>query len=375
MKILEDIELAPLTTLNVGGSAKYFAEVTTLDELKEVISFAQGKGVQIFVMGGGSNLVVSDSGFTGLVLRPKILGKEIVRRDVDDVWVKAGAGEVLDDVIAWVVEEGLWGMENLSWVPGLVGAFAIQNVGCYGQDCSQVLESITVYDTTDGKIKTLTSSDLKFRYRSSILNKEEKGRYVVIDVLVKLNKFGSPNLSYIDVKKYFAKKGIMSPSLAQIREGIIRIRDKKGQDIKVYKSAGSFFSNLLLTSEEFENLKIKVREVAGDKIANDFEEIGSKFSVSTELDPTGKAGKIKVPTGFLLDIVLNLKGTRVGGAVLSDKQVLNLINEGGAKAMDVMELFRKVRNIAWQKLGVQVINEPELIGFSKKELDHYFSLD
>lgn len=375
MKILENVPLAPLTTLKVGGNTKYFAEVSTLEELKEATDFAREKDLPVFVIGGGSNLVVSDSGFNGLILKLNILGKEIIKRDVDDVWVKVGAGEVLDEFIAWLVKEELFGMENLSWVPGFMGAFAIQNVGCYGQDASQVLESITAYDTQEKKVVELSNKDLKFRYRSSILNKEEKGRYVVLDCLLKLNKFGSSNLSYIDVKKYFVKKGIMQPSLVQMREAVIAIRDKKGQDIKVYKSAGSFFSNLLLTSGEFENLKVKVREVAGDKIANDFEEIGAKFTASDELDASGVSGKRKVPSGFLLDIVLNLKGTRVGGAVLSQKQVLNLLNDSNASSDDVMELFRKVRNIAWQKLRVKIINEPELVGFTKEELDHYFSLD
>lgn len=375
MDIKEDFDLKDFTTLHVGGRARYFVEIKNENELKEAVNFAEKNKIDFFVMGGGSNLVVSDNGFSGLVIRPMIKGVEIVGTDIDDVRVRVGAGEVLDDVIKWCVENGFWGVENLSWVPGLMGAFAVQNVGAYGQEASDVIETVEVFDRKSGEIKKLTKDDCKFRYRSSIFNKEERGRYIILYVDLLLNKFGDPNTSYIDVRKYFAKKGISKPSLVQMRNAIIEIRDKKGQNIGEYKTAGSFFSNLLLTEKEFEELNKKVLEVAGEKIANDLLDIKNKFFIAGELDPDGLPNKIKIPTGFLMDIVLNLKGTEHGGAVLSDKQVLNLLNTDNASASDIMELFRKVRNIMWKKLGVKIVNEPELLGFSREEIDYYFDLD
>lgn len=374
-EIKENIDLAPLTTLKVGGKARFYSEVNSREELQEVITFAGDKNLDVFVMGGGANLVVSDDGYEGLVVRPVMKGIEVLGVDVDEVRVKIGAGEVLDDVIEWSVQNGYWGMENLSWVPGLFGAFAIQNVGCYGQEASQVIESVEVLDKKTGEFKIITKEDCKFRYRSSIFNKEEKGRYIIISIVVVLNKFGDSNTSYIDVRKFFAKAGVSKPSLSQMRKAIITIRDKKGQNIGEYKTAGSFFSNLQLTEDEFISLHKKVVDIAGEKVANDLLEIKNKFFVKDELDPSGEGGKIKVPTGFLMDIVLNLKGMSYGDAMLSDKQVLNLLNTGNATARDIMELFRKVRNIVWQKLGVKIVNEPELLGFKKEDLEYYFSLD
>jgi len=282
---------------------------------------------------------------------------------------------VLDEVIDWTAKSGWWGIENLSFVPGSFGACVIQNAGCYGQEAADVVLKVEVYDKKNQEVLTLTKADCQFRYRTSIFNKEEKERYVVLSVTGYLKKGYLPNIEYGDVIQYFEEREISEPSIEEIRKAIIEIRTKKGQDPEQVWSAGSFFSNLLLTKEEFEDLKGMIEKNFNKELADKLDEINAKFSKKGEIDPSGETGKIKVPAGFILDRVLDLKGKLShGGAAVSPYHALNLINTGEGTANDVMELFKKIRIMAKEKLGIILVNEPELVGFTEKELEYYFEL-
>jgi len=362
----EGVLLGPYTTFKIGGPAKYFVEVASHEELNESLSFAKGNNLEVFILGGGSNLLISDKGFDGLVIRPLIKGREVLSEDDELVSINVGAGEVLDEVIEWTVQNSWWGMENLSFVPGLVGALVIQNVNAYGAKAEHIVERVDAVDMTSGELVTFTNKQCGFTYRHSIFNTSHKNRYIIINVNLKLAKGGEPNLSYVDLENYFKDKP--RPTQSDLRQAVIEIRTSKGQDIERVWSAGSFFSNFLLSEAEFTKLKSKVKNIYGEDKANDLQSIGDKFRDKAE------GGNIKIPSAWILDKLLKLKGLGVGDAMHSNQQVLNIINNNKASASDVMELFRQTRRKVYDIFGLELINEPELVGFSKEELGHYFAL-
>ncbi len=363
--IREGVELGPMTTLGIGGPARYFVEVHTKEALREAVGWAHGRALPIFILGGGSNVLVSDNGFDGLVIKPHFVGITILESNIDFARIKIGASEVLDEVIEWTVGEGLWGMENLSFVPGRVGATAIMNVGCYGAQSSDFIESVEVFDRQTGEIKELSREQCKFGYRRSCFSDEDKGRYIILSITVKLRKIGEPNLSYIDVRRYFDNMRVRAPNQGQVRYAITQIRKGKGQDTSEYKSAGSFFKNLRLSDEEYQILHNNIEGNFGAYKAGKLDELKDRFR---ELDA------IKIPTGFILDKILNLHGLYVDGAALSPKQIIMITNTGNATSRDVMKLFGAVRKITHKKTGMKLVNEPELVGFTHDELEICFEL-
>ena len=326
MRILENIPLSKYTTLRIGGPARYFVEVTDEHELSEGLTFAKVKPSEtpVFILGGGSNILFADKGFDGLIIRPMIMGREIVRETDDHVLVRVGAGEVLDNVIDWAVKNNWWGMENLSFIPGLTGALAIQNVGAYGQEASEVIESVEVFDIANGKSQMLSWEECEFAYRHSRFNTRDKNKFIILRVNLRLKKNDKPNIKYKDLQDYFSLRGL-TPKLGDIREAVVEIREKKGQDPNEFWSAGSFFKNFVVSDND-----------------------GNQYKIST---------------AEILDKRLGLKGFRVGGAKLSEKQVINVINVGNATAKDCIELFEQVREIVREKTGLILVNEPEFVGF------------
>jgi len=334
----ENVLLRDYTTFHIGGPARYFVEVKNLEELKTAVAFAKEKKLPILIMGDGSNMLVSDRGFDGVVIRPNFRGFEI-----DGETVRIAASENWDACAQRIVAAGLWGIENLSFVPGTAAGLAIQNVGAYGTQASDIIESVAVYDLKLKAKSYKLKADCKFEYRRSVFNTEEKGRYVILSLLLKLSKNSVPNTSY----------GVKADSLQGMREAIIATRKSKGQDTSEYWSAGSFFKNPIITEKEYATLPPGT----------------PRYPVSPP-DPLlsirrgALAGElVKVPAGYLLDKICHLKGLAIGGAKLSELQVINIINTGEATAQDVLNLFKKARKIVYQKTGITLENEPELVGF------------
>jgi UDP-N-acetylmuramate dehydrogenase len=214
MQIKENVALAPLTTLQVGGPARYFAEARTVDEVREAVEFSRSRKLELFVLGGGSNLVIADSGWPGLVLKISIQG--IDHHHGSTIVFDAGAGEEWDAFVAMVVAHHCSGIECLSGIPGSVGGTPVQNVGAYGQEVSQTIQSLDALDLTTGEVRELFNEDCQFRYRTSIFNTTARGRYIILRVRYGLQHNGSPHIEYADLKKYFVG-WTTTPTLAQTR--------------------------------------------------------------------------------------------------------------------------------------------------------------
>lgn len=365
MEMKQNIPLALLTTLRIGGPASCLIEAGNKEEIKEALAFAEGKGLSLFILGGGSNLLVADRGFSGVVIRPNLLEREVLEENGESALVSFGAGELLDGAVAWAVERGWWGMENLSMVPGSVGAAPVANVGCYGVTVSDIIEWVEVLDKETGEIKKIKNADCGFGYRSSIFNTGAKNRYIILRVAMRLWKEGAPNLEYWDVKQYFENVNVRRPSLPQMRFAISSIRKKKGQDTGEFWSAGSFFKNLRLAEDEYNVLKKNIIMNFGREAGKQVENLKNRFR---------EPESIKIPAGFIMDRLLHLHGARVGDAALSPRQIIMIINLGKATANDVMRLFKRVRQIVFHKTGAKLTNEPELVGFEPSEIDDLFSL-
>lgn len=367
MSIQESEPLKPFTTFKIGGPARYFASVASVQDFRAAADFAARNSLPLFVLGGGSNILVSDAGFPGVVAHPDCRGIGIAREDPESVTLEVNAAETWDDLVRFTVEHGWWGIENLSHIPGQAGAALVQNIGAYGQQVSDVVQSAQVFEIATGAPRILSVAECGFGYRRSIFNTTARGKLIIQALTLRLYKQGIPQLDYPDVRTYFQKLGIPKPSLQEIRKAIISIRDGKFPYPREERggNAGSFFKNLSLSSDEYSALYGKIRVNCPAQDLARLEELRSRSPL---------ASSIKIPTAFLISIC-GLKGYKIGGAKVNESQPLVLLNEGGATAENVLELARHVRRTVWQRSGMKIEIEPELVGFSAKELEHLYSLD
>ena len=288
----------------------------------------------------------------------------MIKEHATYVWLRVAAGEIWDDVVARAVEAGWWGIENLSHIPGHAGALAIQNVGAYGQEAQEVIESVEVCEISSGERMILTNSQCRFGYRTSIFNTTCQGKYLILSLAFRLKKQGTPAMMYRDLQEHFGHE--KSPGLPEMRTAIIAIRRRKLPDPEQTGNAGSFFKNLLLNSAEFERLCQKIHTEFG---SNELARI-AKLRSSPE---AGKMG-IKVSTALILDMC-GVKNFCVGGAAVFQHHPLILINAtGDATADDVLSLMRLIRQQVYRQTGLTLAVEPNLIGFKTQELQSYFSL-
>jgi len=362
MTIQENVPLAPLTTLQVGGLARYFAEVTREDAVLEAVHFAKSRSLPLFVLGGGSNLVIADSGWTGLVLRIAIGGiTSPTTKDAtgNAVLFSVGAGVNWDDFVAQAVVQNCVGVECLSGIPGTVGATPVQNVGAYGQEVSDTIESVRALDlrtadSTEGRIVVLPKPAIGFRYRSSIFNSSERGRYIILRVNYRLKRGGAPGLKYADLQKYFAETSSAetktAPSLAETRAAVREIRRSKGMLIvpgdEDCRSAGSFFKNPVLSEQQFKDL--------AERAAAKGLEIPSYPALHEQH---------KVSAAWLVEHSGFSKGYAAGAVGISHKHALALINRGDAKASDVVGLKDEIQHSVQQAWEILLDPEPVFVGF------------
>ena len=340
LSIKENILLAPFTTLGIGGAARFFAEAENEDGLIAAIQFAEVRGLPVFILGGGSNVLVSDEGFPGLVVRLAIKGIEWKEE------VTAGAGEDWDNFVRQCVERGLAGLECLSGIPGLVGGTPVQNVGAYGQEVSETITRVRAFDRQTKQIVELSNVECGFSYRTSIFNSTDRNRYVVLAVSFALKTNGQPGLRYPDVKNYFAGRNDQ-PSLAEVRQAIIEIRSRKGMvivpDDPDCHSAGSFFKNPILSAEAF----AKLEAAAGERPPS--------FPAAN--------GNVKVPAAWLIEHAGFQRGYAKGRAGISSKHTLAIINRGNATAQEVLDLVAEIQAQVAEKFGVWLMPEPIFVGF------------
>jgi len=334
MEILENVSLKDLTTFRVGGPARFFCRIAIPEDISEALKFADEKKVPVFILGGGSNIVVDDDGISGLVMKIEIKGLEF--KDVPKgVEVVAGAGEEWDGLVKATVEKGLYGLENLSLVPGSVGAAPVQNIGAYGVEAGEAIEWVEVFDMKKRVLKRLSKKECAFGYRDSIFKHTEGKGYVITRVAFLLSSHGRVDISYPDLAKYFSEKGT-SPDLKEVRDAVIAIRTAKLPNVATVGTAGSFFKNPIIPSKTYLELKRRFPEM-----------------------PSYPAGfsHVKVPLAWIIDRVCGLKGYRIGDAGVHDKQALVIVNHGGASARDVRTLAAFIAQNVKEKTGIEIESE------------------
>ena len=351
MLLLENIPLAPLTTIKIGGSARYFVDARNVGEVQEAVTWARSRNLPLFVLGGGSNLVVCDSGWPGLVLKIAIQG--IDRRSGHDdqgkVLFDVGAGECWDKFVSDSVRARCAGVECLSGIPGSVGGTPVQNVGAYGQEVSETIAAVQVVDLKDGQVRELCPEACEFSYRASIFNTSERGRFIVLRVTYSLTPEGKPHISYADLKRHFEGRET-PPNLAETREAVRHIRALKGMLLVPgdpdCQSAGSFFKNPVLSEEQHEDLKTRA----------------AARGLTVPSYPTLESRK-KVSAAWLVERSGFAKGFGDGRVGISTKHALAIVNRGGATAADVLALKEQIQHRVEEIWGVRLEPEPVLVGF------------
>ena len=349
MLLRENVPLAPLTTFQIGGPARFFVEAKTPGEVEEAVRFAQSHNLPLFVLGGGSNLVISDAGWPGLVLKIAIEGieKQTATRDGKQGF-DVGAGESWDGFVAEAVAANCAGVECLSGIPGSVGGTPVQNVGAYGQEVSQTIESFEVFDLRDGQLRELCHEACGFAYRSSIFNTSERGRFIILRVTYALTPGGAPQLEYSDLKRYFeGRNGI--PTLAETREAVRQIRARKGMLIvdgdPDCRSAGSFFKNPVLSKQQHEELERRA----------------SSQELKVPSYPALEKNR-KVSAAWLVEHAGFARGYTLGNAGISSKHALAIINRGKATAAEIVGLKNLIQQRVEQEWGVRLEPEPVFVG-------------
>ncbi len=347
MQIRENVPLAPLTTLQVGGPARYFAEATSEAEVRFAVQYAADHKLPLFVLGGGSNLVVADAGFPGLVLKIALRGIE-EHNQGDSIHFLVEAGEDWDTFVAHAVAKNCAGIECLSGIPGTVGGTPVQNVGAYGQEVADTIRAIRVLDVESGQIRTLQNQDAGFTYRTSIFNSSQRGRYIVLRVIYALTPGAQPKIAYADLQKYF--EGKPAPTLAETREAVRQIRLSKAMLLvpgdEDSRSAGSFFKNPIISPTEY-------ARIAGIVAAR-----GLKPPSYPAPD-----GKVKIAAAWLVEQSGFDKGYARGSVGISRRHALAIVNRGGATAANILALKDEIQKRVFDSFGLQLQPEPVFVGF------------
>jgi len=351
VQLLENTPLAPLTTLQIGGPARFFVEARSRVEIEEAVRFAQQKGIPLFVLGGGSNLVIADAGWPGMVLKVAIPGLEQRPGSNHEgkVLFEVGAGESWDRFVSQAVSSQCAGVECLSGIPGNVGGTPVQNVGAYGQEVSETIESVEVFDRQAGQVRELCREACGFAYRSSIFNTTERERFIILRVTYALVPGGEPRVAYADLQRHFAGRETR-PSLAETREAVRHIRALKGMLITPgdpdSRSAGSFFKNPVLSEKQHEDLKQRA----------------SARRLSVPSYPALEKNK-KISAAWLVEHSGFARGYGLGHAGISSKHALALVNRGGATAADLLALKDQIQHRVEEIWGVRLEPEPAMVGF------------
>ena len=343
----EHVPLSPLSTLGVGGPARWFAAAGSIDAVAAAHRFATERGLPIFILGGGSNIVVADAGFGGCVIAVGVRGLSFAVEGGDTL-VTAGAGEPWDRVVEEAVRRGLCGIECLSGIPGSVGGTPIQNVGAYGQEVGDTIDCVTVYDRTRSTVSGIDAAACEFAYRASRFRGRDAGRFVICGVTFRLRP-GQPSAVYPDLVEYLERTGNAYPSLADIRDAVLSIRRRKGMVVDPAdpdsRSVGSFFMNPVVTDARRDRLS----SVAGAPAPG--------FAM--------RDGRVKVPAAWLIERAGFTRGHADGAVGISGKHPLALVNRGGATARDVLRLAARIKRAVVERFDVWLRPEPIFVGFGE----------
>lgn len=342
MEIKENISLAPYTTLGVGGPARWFVEAIGEEEIRDAVEWADRRGSRIFVLGGGSNLLVADAGFPDLVVH---IANRGVREEQDgnDTLFTVAAGEDWDGFVASVVDRDFAGVECLSGIPGTVGGTPVQNVGAYGQEVSSTIVGVRALDRQTLRFAQFSNAECEFAYRRSLFNTTAANRMIVTEVTYRLRAHGAPLTAYKDLAEYFAQNH-RQPTLKEVRERVRAVRHSKGMLIVAgdpdCRSAGSFFKNPVVTETRFAEIASRAPESAAPP----------RF-------PSGD-GRVKIPAAWLIEQAGFAKGFTLGQAAISSRHTLALVNRGGATATEMLALRDRIRERVLDQFGISLEQEP-----------------
>lgn len=344
MSIKERQLLAPFTTFGIGGPARWFVDATNEEQVAEASEWARTQGVPLFVLGGGSNVLVADAGFDGLVLR---IGLKGIERDGEIF--RVAAGEDWEHCVQRALGADCAGLECLAGIPGTAGGTPVQNVGAYGQEVASVIERVRAFDRSAGEFVEFAAAECGFGYRQSRFNTTDRGRYIVTRVDYRLREHGAPKIVYQDLKAHF-EGWEHEPTLAEVANAVRAIRRSKGMLLVEgdpdCRSAGSFFKNPLVRQEVAE----RIRKIAAGS--------GAAMRVFP-----ADSGLVKIPAAWLIEQAGFAKGYALGAAGISTRHTLALTNRGGAKAKEILALAGKIAAAVEAKFGIRLEWEPEMVGF------------
>ena len=342
MNIETDFSLKPYNTFGIASYAKYFARFGSVAELEECLTPDQfstlNSQFSTLILGGGSNILFTKN-FDGLVLKNELKGIELVKEDADHVYLKAGAGENWHRFVQYSIQKNLAGVENLSLIPGNVGASPMQNIGAYGVEIKDVFHSLEAFHLQDKKTVTFNLNDCEFGYRESVFKGKYKGQFVITAVTYRLNKKPSFNISYGAIAQELEMMGVKDLSIANISEAVINIRRSKLPDPAEIGNAGSFFKNPEIENEQFVQLKEQFPAIVGYDLHN---------------------GKTKLAAGWLIE-QCGWKGYRKGDAGCHSKQALVLVNYGNAKGKEIYNLSKEIIDSVEEKFGVTLHREVNIV--------------
>ena len=336
--IRKNVSLKQLNTFGIDAKADYFTSFNSIPELEKLRKDPIFNTSEKLILGGGSNLLFTKD-FKGLVIKNETLGIEKVKEDSEHLYIKAGAGVQWHSFVMYCIENGWAGLENLSLIPGKVGASPMQNIGAYGVEIKDVFESLEAYHIKSGQVKCFSASECKFGYRESIFKKTEKGNYIILNVTFRLNKFPSINTRYGAIEDELKKMGVSSPGIKEISEAVIRIRKSKLPDPNITGNAGSFFKNPLVSRATFEKLSSEYPGLVG-------------YNVSDK--------EVKLAAGWLIESC-GLKGFTKGKCGVHKLQALVLVNYGGASGQEIFDLSSYVLETVKNKFGVELEREVNII--------------
>ena len=338
MHFKENYDLQALNSFGLSCFAKKFIAVDSEDSLVEFLGACEGSDEKLLILGGGSNILFTQD-FDGIVVKNEIKGINVIKEDQENVWLKVGAGEIWHHLVLYCVSNNWAGIENLSLIPGTVGAAPIQNIGAYGVEVKNLIKEVETINITTSQKRVYLNKECDFGYRDSIFKRDLKGQVVISSVIFKLKKNAEPNISYGAVQSLLKERGATKPTIRDVSDAIVRIRKSKLPDPKEIGNAGSFFKNPVVAIYLYESLKKIYPSIPGYVIDHE---------------------SIKIPAGWLIEQA-GWKGKTIGAIGVHKNQALVLVNYGGGKGMDLTNLAFEIKNDILTKFGIDIVPEVNML--------------
>lgn len=337
MNIEHNYNLSKLNTFGILAHAKFFTEIQNDADLKKLFSLPEFKNNEKFFLGGGSNILFTKD-FDGIVILNKIKGIEILEEDSEHVLIRAMGGEIWHNLVSFSVSNGYWGIENLSFIPGTVGASPIQNIGAYGVELKDTLEGVEAYEIKKGLKRFFKKEECELGYRDSIFKNKLRGQYFISAIIIKLKKNGKKNVNYKILLEYLDKNNIEVKNPKDVSDAVEAIRRSKLPDPAIIGNAGSFFKNVFLKQDKLKFL----------------------LEIYSDMPYFKEGDLVKVPAGWLIE-QCGWKGKKVGSVGVHEKQALVLVNYGGATGEEILKLAEQITNTVFVKFGLKLVPEVNLI--------------